>query len=101
MRGERLRPGLDDALAALRDDAPDRDLSQIELEVWRRVGAARRDRGLELRVAPFRIAAVLMALGLGTLAGVAQVRDVRTGDEVSAFRVATELAPSTLLDGRS
>ena len=96
-----MRPGLDDALAALRDEAPDRDLSQLEARVWRRIDQARRGRDLGLRTTPYRLAAVLVALGLGTAVGVADAREGHDREQISAFRVATELAPSTLLDDRS
>ena len=96
-----MKPGLDDALAALRDEAPDRDLSQLEPRVWRRIDSARRGQDVGLRAATYRLAAVLVALGLGTAVGVAQAREGRDREQVSAFRVATELAPSTLLDDRS
>ena len=96
-----MTPDLDDALAALRQEAPDRDLSQLEPRVWRQIAKTRRERDVDQRTAPYRFAAVLVALGLGTAVGVAHAREDYRPADVSDFRVATELAPSTLLDSHS
>lgn len=97
-----MNPNLDDALASLVQAPPDRDLSQVEPAVWLRIAQSRRERALDGRSAPYRFAAVLLALGLGTAVGAAHAReDSRHATEVSAFRVTAELAPSTLLDDHS
>ncbi len=97
-----MNRNLDEALATLRQASPDGDLSQVEPRVWLRIAQSRRERDLVRRSAPYRFVAVLLALGLGAAVGAAHAReDRRPAAEVSAFRVATDLAPSTLLDDRS
>ncbi|MBU1378817.1 MAG: hypothetical protein KKE02_20755 [Alphaproteobacteria bacterium] len=92
---------LETALRELRDTPEGRDLSQLEPEVWLRVGQARRAADADRGAMPMRMAAVLVALGVGAVVGGAHAAEGRPArPEISAFEVATELAPSTLLGGR-
>lgn len=96
-----MKPRLDDALQALRDAPADRDLSQLEPTVWLQIGQRRRADVADARAMPLRATAVLLALGVGAVVGGAHAGEARADRrEVSAFEVTTELAPSTLLDGR-
>jgi len=96
-----LTSRLEEALRDLREAPVDRDLSQLEPQVWLQVGQARRSGEADLRALPLRTAAVLVALGVGAVFGGAQASEGRSARaEISAFEVTTELAPSTLLDSR-
>ena len=91
---------LDDLIAGLRAQAPDRDLSQFEPTVWRAIANSRPQRGAFGAFIPLRTAAVAMSLIVGVAVGgasaaVAAARPVET----SVFAVNVQLAPSTLLGG--
>ncbi len=92
---------LETALRDLRAAPLDRDLSQLEPGVWRRIDQVRRAVDADLRAMPLRTATVLLAMGIGAVVGGAHAAEARaTPPEISAFEVAATLAPSTLLDGR-
>jgi len=91
---------LDDLIAGLRAQAPDRDLSQVEPTVWRAIADGRGQRGALGGFIPLRTAAVAMSLIVGVAVGgasaaVAAAKPVET----SVFAVNLHLAPSTLLGG--
>jgi hypothetical protein len=89
---------LDDELRSLRAEPPGAGFGQIETRVWGSVESLRRARA----AAPtlyVRAAAVVGALGLGIASGGATAVAVAgQPQEVSAFSVRAQLAPSTLLD---
>ncbi len=90
---------LDDLIAGLRAQGPDRDLSQVEPAVWRAIADDPRRGALGVFI-PLRTAAVAMSLIVGVAVGgasaaVAAAKPVET----SAFAVNIHLAPSTLLGG--
>jgi hypothetical protein len=100
-----MKDGLDDELRALGGEAPPADYDGLEARVWRDIGAARQARQAR-QVAPallaVRVASVVGALGLGAAAGGATaVAIAGEAQEVSAFSVEADLAPSTLLDHHS
>lgn len=92
---------LDDLVEGLRSQGPDRDLSQLEPAVWRRIGGARIERASGFGFAPVRMATVVMALVVGAaIGGASAVAAVSAPHETSVFAVDSRLAPSTLLDVR-
>lgn len=93
-----MRSPLDELIEDLRRSPPDADLSQIGPEAWRRIEGLRRARSIEVRLLPARVSAVVLALTAGAALGAAHAREAAARPEVAAFRLASELAPSTLLD---
>lgn len=92
---------LDDLVEGLRSQGVDRDLSQLEPAVWRRIGGARIERSSGVGFAPVRMAAVVMALVVGAaVGGVSAVSAASEPSEMSVFALHAHLAPSTLLDAR-
>jgi hypothetical protein len=92
---------LDDLLDRLAAAPIDRGLDGLEADVRR---AIRRRRG-EVRttalLAPVRIASIGLALAMGVTAGGLTAAAAMAGPRpTGAFSGATELAPSTLLEGR-
>ena len=92
---------LDKELEALRDEPTPPELVDLEGRVWRRLELLREEkRAVTAMFLPVRVAAVLVALGLGvaggTLSAAAAVADA---PEISAFSLRAHLAPSTLLEG--
>lgn len=91
---------LDEALRALRaePDAP-ADLDQLECGVWRSIEGVRKAQAAAPTIAAVRTVAVACALGLGIVSGGATAVSLASQpQEVSAFSLKAELAPSTLLD---
>lgn len=90
---------LDDELSSLRAEPPSAAFGQIEPRVWRSIESARRARAAAPALYVARAAAVAGALGLGIASGGATA-DAVAGQpqEISAFSVRAQLAPSTLLD---
>jgi hypothetical protein len=92
---------LDDLVQGLRAQSLDRDLSQLEPAVWRRIGGARMERATDLGFAPLRMATLVMALVVGAaVGGASAVVAAATPQETSVFALNTHLAPSTLLEAR-
>ena len=96
-----MNHSLDELVKGLRSQGPDRDLSQLEPAVWRRIGGARIERASALGFAPVRMASVVMALVVGAAVGSASaVAAVAAPRETSVFALDSRLAPSTLLEAR-
>ena len=92
---------LDDLVEGLRSQGVDRDLSQLEPAVWRRIGGARIERAAGGGCAPVRTAAVVMALVVGAaVGGASAVASTSEPNETSVFALHAHLAPSTLLETR-
>ena len=90
---------LDDELKALKAEPTPVAYDLIEHRVWRGIAAVRQTRQAAPVVYAIRTAAVVGALGLGVASGGATaVAIAHEGQEISAFSVQAELAPSTLLD---
>lgn len=88
---------LDSLLAQLRDQDLDRELGAVEHDVRRRIA---QERSAGAGLAPARIAAVGIALVLGTGVGGLTAASAVAAPRPSIFATADALAPSTLLDGR-
>lgn len=90
---------LDDDLQALKAEPTPAAYDLIEPRVWRGIAAVRQARQAAPTLYAVRAAAVVGALGLGVASGgAAAVAVASEGQEISAFSVQAELAPSTLLD---
>ena len=90
---------LDDDLRAMKAEPPSAAYDLIESRVWQGVATLRQGRQAAPLLYAVRTAAVVGALGLGVASGGATaVAVAREGQEISAFSVQAELAPSTLLD---
>lgn len=89
---------LDEDLRALKAERTPAAYELIEARVLRGIAAARRARDAAPAVYAARAAAVVGALSLGVATGAAAAVAVAAGSqEISAFSVQAELAPSTLL----
>lgn len=71
------------------------DLSQLEPQVWARLGAS--DRSSTRSVLGFRVALVASVMAIGVIAGGAA--SATAEPEVSPFAMHSAYAPSTLLEG--
>ncbi|WP_312164283.1 hypothetical protein [Phenylobacterium sp.] len=92
---------LDELVEGLRSQGPDRDLSQLEPAVWRRIGGARIERASTFGFAPVRMASVVMALVVGAaVGGASAIAAASAPQETSVFALNSRLAPSTLLEAR-
>jgi hypothetical protein len=90
---------LDDDLRTLKAEPTPEAYELIEPRVWRGIAAMRQARQAAPALYAVRAAAVVGALGLGVASGgAAAVAVASEGQEISAFSVQAELAPSTLLD---
>lgn len=90
---------LDREISALRSEPPASSYDLIDDAVWLGISEARRARETAPVLNAVRAAAVVGALGLGVAGGGATAVAVASeAQEVSAFSVNSELAPSTLLD---
>ncbi len=90
---------LDDELRALRSEPTPAGYQQLESRVWQGVERVRQARAAAPTLLAVRAAAVGGALGLGVASGGATAAAVASqSQEVSAFSIQAELAPSTLLD---
>ena len=92
-----MNDGLDSLLAQLRDQALDRELSAVEHDVRRLIA---HDRSASAGFAPVRLAAVGIALVLGTGVGGLTAASALAAPRSSIFASADALAPSSLLEGR-
>jgi hypothetical protein len=88
---------LDSLLTQLRDQDLDRELSAVEYNVRQRIA---HDRAARTGLAPTRMAAVGVALLLGTSVGGLTAASAIAAPKPSIFASADALAPSTLLEGR-
>lgn len=86
---------LDRLLAAWSARAAPADLSQLEPQVWARLGA--RERTTASGVLGFRLALVASVMAIGVVAGGAA--SATAEPEVSPFATHSTYAPSTLLEG--
>ena len=90
---------LDDDLRALRAEPTPVAYDEIEPRVWRGIAGVRQARQAAPVLYAARAAAVVGALGLGVASGGATALAIASErQEISAFSVQAELAPSTLLD---
>lgn len=91
---------LDDWLAELAAAPADRSLEGLEAAICRDIAAFRREARTVKALAPVRLATVGLALAMGLTAGGAATTAALNGPHAGgAFVTATELAPSTLLEG--
>lgn len=88
---------LDSLLTQLRDQSLDRELGAVEHDVRRLIA---HDRSARAGLAPVRLAAVGIALVLGTGVGGLTAASAVAAPRPSIFATADALAPSTLLEGR-
>jgi len=90
---------LEHELHALKAEPPPEAYQLIEAGVWREIAAVRRARQTAPALYAMRTATVVAALGLGVASGgAAAVALANERQEISAFSVQADLAPSTLLD---
>ena len=90
---------LDDELRALRSEPLPASYQRLEARVWKGIERVRQARAAAPTLYAARAAAVIGALALGVASGGATAAAVAAqSQEVSAFSVKAELAPSTLLD---
>jgi hypothetical protein len=90
---------LEDELRSLRAEPRAAAYDEIDQQVWRRIDGVRRARSAAPILYAVRTAAVVSALGLGIATGGATAAALAAyPQEVSAFSVRADLAPSTLLD---
>ena len=87
---------LDSLLTQLRDRDLDRELGAVEHDVRRRIA---HDRSARAGLAPARMAAVSIALVLGTGIGGLTAASAVAPPRSSIFATANALAPSSLLEG--
>jgi len=88
---------LDSLLTELRDQDLDRELGTVEYDVRRRIA---HERSARAGLAPARMAAIGIALVLGTGVGGLTAASAVAAPKPSIFASAYALAPSTLLEGR-
>lgn len=88
---------LDSLLTQLRDQDLDRELGAVEYDVRRRIA---QERSTRAGLAPARMAAVGIALVLGTGVGGLTAASAVAAPRPSIFASADSLAPSNLLEGR-
>jgi hypothetical protein len=87
---------LDSLLTQLRDQNLDRELGAVEYDVRRLIA---HERSARAGLAPARMAAVGIALVLGTGVGGLAAASAVAAPRSSVFATADALAPSTLLEG--
>lgn len=87
---------LNNLLAQLRDGGLDRELGFVERDVCRHIAE---ERSARAGIAPARMAAVGIALVLGTGVGGLTAASAIAAPRPSIFADADALAPSTLLEG--
>jgi hypothetical protein len=95
-----MNTNLDDGFAQLAAAPADHGLDGLEAEVGRDIAARRRDARAVQAMGPIQMASVALALFVGlTAGGVAGLAALDAVPPDGAFAAATQLAPSTLLDG--
>lgn len=97
VKGDDMNDSLDDLLTQLRTQGVDRELGFVERDVRRHIADARSARA---GLAPARMAAIGIALVLGTSVGGLTAASAVAAPRPSIFASADALAPSTLLEGR-
>ncbi|MEO8927736.1 MAG: hypothetical protein ABI306_11300 [Caulobacteraceae bacterium] len=91
---------LDDLLGRLAAEPIDRSLDRLQADIWRGVARRRAEARTAAMLAPVALASVGLALAMGVVVGgVTAVAKVAAPHGSSAFSVAADLAPSTLLEG--
>lgn len=97
-----MRDPVDEALARLAAQPMDRELDGLEAAVMRAVRHRRREARTAAALAPVGVASVSLALALGIMTGsVAASSMLSQARNAGALSLAVEIAPSTLLEGRS
>lgn len=87
---------LDGLIRRLAAASSDRSLDHLEAEVGHAIRRRRAEAGISAAMGPVAIASVALAMALGLAAGASLVSRSVQGETVS---LASELAPSSLLDG--
>jgi hypothetical protein len=91
---------LDDLMAELAAAPADCSLAGMEASIGRAIDLRRREAHTLQVLAPVRLATLGVALSMGVMAGgAAAIATVRAPHLTGTFAAATQLAPSTLLDG--
>ncbi len=94
-----MADNLDYQLHVLKAEPTPAAYKLIETRAWREIAAVRRARQTAPALYAMRTATVVVALALGVASGGAAAMAVANErQEVAAFSVVAELAPSTLLD---
>jgi hypothetical protein len=88
---------LDSLLTRLRDQGPDHELDAVEYDLRRRLAE---ERSARAGLAPARMAAVGIALIVGTGVGGLTAASAIAAPRASIFAATDALAPSSLLEGR-
>lgn len=90
----------DDLVARLAASPVDRSLDGLDAEIGRSIVHRRREARTLAALGPVRVAAVGLALAMGLTAGGAVATSALMAPQVSGeFAIASNLAPSTLLEG--
>ena len=91
---------LDDWMADLSGAPTDRSLDRLEAQIVRDIANRRQDARTVRALAPVRLGAVGLALAVGvTAGGVAAMASIQAPRPLGVYAAATQLAPSTLLEG--
>jgi hypothetical protein len=91
---------LDACFAQLAAAPADHELDGLEARLSQDIAALRREARTVKAMGPARMAAVGLALAVGvTAGGAAGLARLQATPSTGAFAAATQLAPSTLLDG--
>ena len=92
---------LDELMGRLAGSPADRALDGLEAEIGHRIRVSRREARTTRLLAPVRIASIGLALAMGvTVGGVTAAAAMAGPRTPGVFSAATQLAPSTLLEGR-
>lgn len=87
---------IDKLLTQIRDAPPERDLSQLEAEVWRRIDGSA-DSALNGWFRALPVATTACALALGFATAMISAPGLPSWDEMAVFSADAPLAPSTRL----
>jgi hypothetical protein len=92
---------LDELVDRLAGSPTDRVLEGLEAEVGRRIRVSRQEARTTTILAPVRVASIGLALAMGITAGGLTAAGAMAGPRSpGVFSGTTDLAPSTLLEGR-